>query len=193
MSDIDYTNAVIKKIEDIGIEYTVRDTDDNNKLITLYHYSKVVPVINARIIIEDGAYIKILSTLARSVPEDKRPAIIEVLNKLTLDYRYIRYSLDKDGDIIVDYDFVLYGDEEESATHLVSRVFVAFDIFEDALKKILPVLLSEKISSTTDDYDLEYLMKRMNKLKKQFNALMHRNNEPAYEDVDDDDDSDGEE
>jgi len=193
MSDIDYTNAVIKKIEDIGIEYTVRDTDDNNKLITLYHYSKVVPVINARVIIEDGAYIKILSTLARSVPEDKRPAIIEVLNKLTLDYRYIRYSLDKDGDIIVDYDFVLYGDEEESATHLVSRVFVAFDIFEDALKKILPVLLSEKISSTTDDYDLEYLMKRMNKLKKQFNALMHRNNEPGYEDVDDDDDSDGEE
>lgn len=163
MSDIDYTNAVIKKIEDIGIEYTVRDTDDNNKLITLYHYSKVVPVINARVIIEDGAYIKILSTLARSVPEDKRPAIIEVLNKLTLDYRYIRYSLDKDGDIIVDYDFVLYGDEEESATHLVSRVFVAFDIFEDALKKILPVLLSEEISSTTDDYDLEYLMKRMNK------------------------------
>lgn len=193
MSDIDYTNAVIKKIEDIGIEYTVRDTDDNNKLITLYHYSKVVPVINARVIIEDGAYIKILSTLARSVPEDKRPAIIEVLNKLTLDYRYIRYSLDKDGDIIVDYDFVLYGDEEESATHLVSRVFVAFDIFEDALKKILPVLLSEEISSTTDDYDLEYLMKRMNKLKKQFNALMHRNNEPGYEDVDDDDDSDGEE
>ncbi len=139
MSDMNYTNAIKRKLDELEVNYSFRDMD-SKVVFTIPHQSKVVPVLNLMCILEDGDHVKLVCVLARDTAPEKRAELLKVINKLTISYRYIRYALDKDNDIIADYDFRLYGDEEASALHFFSRMLLAFDILEEAVKKIMPVL-----------------------------------------------------
>lgn len=60
--------------------------------------------------------------LISNVPEAKRDKMALLLNKLNCEYRYVKFSIDDDGDVNVAYDFPVHcTDPAESAREIVVR------------------------------------------------------------------------
>lgn len=63
-----------------------------------------------------------------SVEEDQYAAILKAINKLNSKYRYVKFVLDKDGDINVEYDYLMRcPDPAASAMELVIRIVKIVD------------------------------------------------------------------
>ena len=75
-----------------------------------------------------------------SVDSAKRSKVLEAVNSLNNEYRYVRFVIDEDNDINVEYDFPVRADNvEECAMEMISR-FV--DIIDEAYPTIMRVIFN---------------------------------------------------
>jgi hypothetical protein len=62
------------------------------------------------------------------VPDEKRAAVLEVVNACNDDYRFAKFILDEDGDVNMEYDFTVNASEVgESACEIAARFVQILD------------------------------------------------------------------
>ncbi len=107
------TQAVLDHFQSKGIRCRL-DELDNASLVQIPFSGKNVTNIILYIISKDDSTAVNLRTmpLAR-VPEGRSNAVLQVLNACNLKYRYVKFSLDNERDILAQYDVPLRTSMEE--------------------------------------------------------------------------------
>lgn len=73
-----------------------------------------------------------------SVSEEQRLSMLELINEINAEYRYIKLCCDDDGEINIEYDFQLSSSHpEDSATEIVSRFVKIIDEIYPRLMRAL--------------------------------------------------------
>lgn len=73
-----------------------------------------------------------------NVPNAKRMQALRLLNKLQLQYRYVRLNLDDDGDINMEYDFpVEFSPIGEGAVEMLMRCVLILDKIYPELMRLI--------------------------------------------------------
>ena len=141
--DIDYSEVVEKFFEQNDWKFEVDELPSGNKMFTLPFGAKNVPAINLKIIISQKNTCKILAYLANEIPDSKRAAMLEVLNKLNRKFRYIKLVLDSDNDVMASYDFSFYGDEETAVTALDEIIYLVKSSADESIPKIMQLIWAD--------------------------------------------------
>lgn len=75
---------------------------------------------------DNDVAVRIFSLL--SVEDDKRPQVLQALNTLNRRFRFVKFTLDDDGDVNVEYDFpVSAGNLAAASKELVVRIVSIVD------------------------------------------------------------------
>lgn len=101
--------------------YKIRENEDYT-VFAIPVDAKNTPGMLIDLYIENNGIAKIRCYLCRGVEMEKRTDILRILNELNVTYRYVTFSLDKDMDIAVSYDFNLTGDDITGITFDMLKV-----------------------------------------------------------------------
>ena len=142
--DIDYSEVIEKFFEENDCNFEVNELPDGDKMYTLPFSAKNLPSINLKVIIAPNDTCKILTYLANEVPDSKRAAMLEVLKKLNMKYRYLKLVLDSDNDVVASYDFSFYGDEEAAVTAIEEIIFLVKSSIDESVPKIMQLIWADE-------------------------------------------------
>lgn len=142
--DIDYSEVVENFFEQNDWKFDLNELPDGDKIFTLPFGAKNLPAINLKVIIAPNDTCKILTYLANEVPDSKRAAMLEVLNKLNMKYRYLKLVLDSDNDVVASYDFSFYGDEEAAVTAIEEIIFLVKSSIDESVPKIMQLIWADE-------------------------------------------------
>ena len=142
MSDnFDYRDIVEEIFQDRGIKFD-RNEDDDHAIFAIPMSVKNVPVLRIFFDVSEIGDCKIRSFLVRDLPKNKFPAMIETLNKLNSQYRYITLSLDSDGDVMAAYDFTLFSKDPDVLNQNVMTIFMLVcQIMDKCVKHVMRITL----------------------------------------------------
>lgn len=76
------------------------------------------------IIIDDSVYITMQSLIVKDVPEEKREAMLKVLNEIHIEYPTVKYVLTEDGQLMT--SMVFHAHESNMDASLVLRCVIEF-------------------------------------------------------------------
>lgn len=124
--------------------------------------------------------------LISNTPKEKRTRVMEACNVLNHKIRYMKFYLDPDGDINVEYDFPMHSPDDgigEMAFEIFVRVMQILD-FEYSI--FMKALYSDEELAIQGHGVPSELMQKLQELRKMMEARM-----AALEDSTDDEESDG--
>ncbi len=136
---LNYIEVVEKVFKDHDWNYNSKD-NGNKKIFGLPFGAKNMPSIRLFMTVASYGDVKLNCYLAHEVAQEKRPAMIETLNKLNSRYRYITLSLDSDGDLLAQYDFTLFGDAETVDKQVITTIFLVKDIMDECYPDIMKTI-----------------------------------------------------
>ena len=84
---------------------------------------------------EDGESAQIVSSPIANVPAEKTAKLLMVLNQCNCDFRWAKFYMDEDYDIIADTD-VVFG-EEGAGFAVAEAVLLAASVIDDAYPEIM--------------------------------------------------------
>ena len=84
---------------------------------------------------EDGESAQIVSSAIASVPRQKTEKLLAVLNQCNSEFRWARFYLDEDNDVIADTD-VVFG-EDGAGFAVVESIMLAASVVDDAYPEIM--------------------------------------------------------
>lgn len=125
--------------------------------------------------------------LVSDVPMNKRLRVMEVCNALNINFRYLKFTLDGDGDVNVEYDFLVRSPNEgigEMAFEIFSRTI---QILSSENGIFMKAIYSDEDLDIQNDSDTTRLMQRLEEIRRRIEARM-----TATSVSDDDDQSDSE-
>lgn len=142
------TELIARYFENNDIKFNVETPDDTCEiLITNFRIDPCPNVTIKFVSAHDDNDVNIrLFQLVTGVPDDKRPRILEACNFVNNKYRFLKYVLDKDGDINLHYDCPLrISDDnvgavaEEILICMLKSVQVNYPVFMRALYSSEPI------------------------------------------------------
>ena len=137
--NFDYRDAVEDILRDKELKFT-RDDREDHAIFAVPMSAKNVPVLRIFFSVSEAGDCKIRSYLARDLSAKKIPAMIETLNRLNSEYRYITLSIDSDGDVCAAYDFTLFGDDPETLDqHVMTMFMLVCRIMDKCIKPVMKV------------------------------------------------------
>lgn len=86
---------------------------------------------------EDLRNGKIMYSLEVDGDIENRDSLINLCNRINQSYRYLKFYVDSDGDILGHYDMLLFGDN----TVKTKIVVCAYHVFTQVLRKNIPQIL----------------------------------------------------
>ena len=92
----------IAKLKTKDLNYSVRERDSDVIVTFPYDNRKTNIVFSG----EDGAHAQ-LATVIESVPEDKFVDVVLACNSLNATFRYVKFAVDKDNDVMAYTDAIL--------------------------------------------------------------------------------------
>ena len=123
--------------------FDLKTMKDGDKIFTIPVAAKNIPSLNIKLIVSPDGVCKIFNYLAREIPDEKCAAMLEVLNKLNLEYRYVKLALDKDNYVVASYDFALFGNEEETVEEVKERLFIVKNIMDKCIPPIMKLIWAD--------------------------------------------------
>ena len=98
---------VAEAFEKHGIKFQIYRTSEQGELIASFPI-KGGPTVMVKYIVrgdENDIAVRIFGLLSR-IPAEKRIRLLEACNAVNREYRFLKFSMDMEGDINVDYDFL---------------------------------------------------------------------------------------
>lgn len=123
--------------------FDAKTMEDGDIIFTLPMAAKNIPGLNIKLIVAPDGVCKIFNYLAREIPDEKCAEMLEVLNKLNLEYRYIKLTLDKDNYVIASYDFALFGNEEDTVEEVREMLFLVKNIMDKCIPPIMKLIWAD--------------------------------------------------
>lgn len=143
-NEINYAEVAENFFEQNDWNFEVKELPNGDKMFTLPFSAKNLPGINLKVIVAPNNTCKILTYLANEVPDSKRAAMLEVLNKLNMRFRYLKLVLDSDNDVVASYDFSFYGDEEAAVTAIEEIIFLVKSSIDESVPKIMQLIWADE-------------------------------------------------
>ena len=85
---------------------------------------------------DDGESAQIVSSPIANVPDAKTAKLLMILNQCNRDFRWAKFYLDEDNDVIADAD-VVFG-EHDAGFSVVESVMLAASVIDDAYPELKP-------------------------------------------------------
>lgn len=99
------TRLIAAELEQNGIKYRVEDGDSCSTVTVKYNCNNISNILVEFISTNDGNAVAVrLFGLVRT-PEEKRNAVLNQLNALNNNYRFVAFCLDSHNDVNMTYDF----------------------------------------------------------------------------------------
>ena len=116
----------IEELESRSLKYTVRETGDTEVVVSFPYNGKTTNYFFSG---EDGKYVS-MYTLFENVPKDRLSQLCVVCNKLNADYKWFKFYVDKDNDLMIQDDAILTSESaaDECFELLSRRVNVLEDV-----------------------------------------------------------------
>ena len=139
-SGIDATKAIEQVFHDADLKYTVREIEKVSFLEAgLASHQGIQSPIRFLSSDDDNDVAVRISPLVR-VPEDKTGEILKLINGYHSRYRYIRFCLDSDNDLIAGYDLAV---KAENIGETALEIFIRFSqVLDDVYPEIMRVIWS---------------------------------------------------
>ena len=116
------------------LKYQVREVGEGDVVVSLMIDSKMTNCIFSG---ENGKYVS-MYTVFESIPADKTAAILFVCNQLNTTYKWLKFYLDKDNDLMVEDDAIL--SEENAAAECFELVVRRLQILKDVKPVVMRAL-----------------------------------------------------
>ncbi len=129
-----------------NLKYSIRESDNVQIIDVPFGIQNGPSVIVHYIASDQGNDLTILMTnLVHNVPDEKRSRMLETMNALNKEYRFIKFTLDSDNDLDVKADFPSTT-SDESLGPMAFEIFVRImRIMENAYPMIARALYSPEI------------------------------------------------
>ena len=134
---INFAGLIEDYFNDRDFKFDVREMRDGDVMFVIPLGSKNLPGIRIRLVVTPEGICKIFTYLANEVPEKKRIAMLETLNKLENKYRYVKLTLDSDGDVLASYDFIALDDEEVA----IKQVEMMLSVIKNVMDTCVPAIM----------------------------------------------------
>ena len=123
----------IAKLKSMNMTFDVVEPGDSTLVVFPYKNRKTILEFRG----ENGDHVQ-LATLIESAPEDKFVDIVLACNQLNSTYRYVKFSVDSDNDIMARTDAILdVNSADEECFELLGR---SIQIIEDAKAPIMKAI-----------------------------------------------------
>ena len=122
----------VAKLNAQDLKFDVRDLDDGGTVVSIAFDGKTTNIFFSG---DDGGTHVALRTVFENCPVDRISDLLIVCNKLNNDYRWLKFCIDKDNDIMVEDDAILSPETagEECYELLVRTVTI--------LKEVKPTIM----------------------------------------------------
>ena len=140
------TRLLDEEFKTHNLKYSIRENENVQIVDVPIGIQHGPSVIIHYITSEQGNDLTILITnLIHNVPEEKRIRMLETINSLNKEYRFIKFTLDSDNDLDVNVDFPSTT-SDESLGQMAYEMFIRImRIMEDAYPIIARALYSPEI------------------------------------------------
>ncbi len=136
---LNYIDVIKNAFEENDWKFTSRELDDET-LFNLPMGSKYLPTLDVKFILDASGDCKIRCYIARAIPFAKRAAMLEVINTLNSKYRYITVSLDSDNDVLVAYDFTIFGDAVIADKQVGTMIYFVSNVIDKCVPAVMKLL-----------------------------------------------------
>ena len=181
------TNLIAETFEKRGVKFDVVSHDASEELRAGFSVD-CGPLVIMRFISRDNdndVAARIFGLISKT-PKEKRARIMEACNMLNHKIRYMKFYLDNDGDINVEYDFPVHS-PDDGIGEMAFEIFVRMmQILDSEYSIFMKALYSDEELDIQGSNVPAELMKKLQELRKMMEARM-----AALEDSTDDEGSDG--
>lgn len=101
------TKEIAAYLEEKGIKYDVNGNEKLSFVKVRYKCDNLAGIEVVFLSSDDDNDVSVRVMRLVKVPENKRTAVLKVINDLHCRFRYVNFVLDKDGDVRMDYDMPL--------------------------------------------------------------------------------------
>ena len=181
------TNLIAETFEKRGVKFEVNNHHGMEELQTFLPIGRgsyaIMHFINHDN--DNDVAVRIIG-LVSDVPMDKRLRVMEACNVLNNKIRYLKFSLDDDGDVNVEYDFLVHS-PNEGIGEMAFEIFLrTTHILNSEFGIFMKAIYSDEELDIQDDDGTTRLMQRLEEFRKRMEARM------TAASVSDDEESDGE-
>lgn len=180
------TKIIAKAFEEHGAKFDVIAHHGMEQLVAGFPVRSGPNVIMRFISCDNDNDIKAsIFGLISNTPEDKRHRLMEACNILNRKVRYMKFNVDSDGDINMEYDFpVSSGDD--CIGEMAFEIFVrAMSILDSEYDIFMKALYSDEDLSRSSLEGSINLMQRLQELRKQVEAKLAEEGSGDVEENDD--------
>jgi len=135
----EYADAIEKELNENDFDFSVRDRG-KDKVFVFPIPSHNAPELNVRLFVNSSGDCKLRSFLTTEVPVSIRQDMVNELNRLNGQFRFVTLTMDEDGDVSCDYDFAVFGKPEDSADQVLTIAFLYADIADKCVPSIQVLL-----------------------------------------------------
>ena len=137
--NLNYVEIIKQVFINNNWNFTTKDREKET-LFNIPMASKYLPVLDVKFIVNSIGDCKIRCYLTRNMHYSKRAAILEVINTLNSNYRFITVSLDSDGDVLAAYDFTIFGSATVADKQVETMIYLVSDIIDKCVPAIMKVI-----------------------------------------------------
>ena len=130
-------------LDEVEINYSIDELEDGRPLFRISQKIEGGAFVRFSIIFS-ADHIKILAMgLASVSDQEKKLRCYELFNDFNARYKYFKFSIDSDGDVMFEGDFVLeLRDGDFKPNMLMVYLVTAIKVLDDAYPKLMKVLWS---------------------------------------------------
>ncbi len=94
-------NAIEEALKAMQLKYQLQTFADEAVVFQLAFKTEKISQIRFKIILTQNGVVNFISDPIASVPAEKRAAVLSELNRMNGQYRYGKYYIDNDGDVLL--------------------------------------------------------------------------------------------
>lgn len=158
----DYITAFKVLLDKLKFHYEVHEKE-NTTMFSISSKIDNYAGLNTRIIMDQKGTVQMRSYLANNVPESKHVAVMKTLNRLIDHYRFVRFCIDRDGDVCATYDIVLRGDETEGCDQIMFLLHIFINICDECIPDIMKTIWNASEKPVAEEADGAVNMNLFNK------------------------------
>ncbi|MBR4320762.1 MAG: YbjN domain-containing protein [Oscillospiraceae bacterium] len=147
---MNYAEKVKRFLNQLDLDFNIHEEDDDTAVFLFPMPAKTGSSFHIRLRIDRKGDSKFWCFLAHGVKEVKKNAMLQTLNTLNDQYRFLRFSLDKDNDICADYDFILFGDGKNAGEQVITLLMLMTEIMDTCTEAIMKTMWSRPVPETSE-------------------------------------------
>lgn len=132
------TKEIAAAFDEKDIRYSIEEYGENSCVKARWSGDKIPSQEIYFISDDDRNDVKVRVFAICSVPENKIAAMLRTINEIHTEYRFMKLTLDNDGDVNAEYDFPMYN---TAVGESAAEIFVRFvDILDEVYPKLMKTL-----------------------------------------------------